>query len=239
MIFKVTLSVVGRNRPVQAPRLANLDADQADFLERHVNTFRNSTSRPKTARFTPGQIARGLFEELLTADADRIEAIALTFVERLQKLLATTSGKDAVLAIITSGNASPLNVTALLLDADVEAASYNEVEQGRITFQVLQDLLPGPGAVRKALSWPDVRPGSDAMASDINPTEAKFFFNTFDVTVDPPVVQVEKEVGQAIRQFVQRDRVGLHSRRQRRAALARAVGDGDRSRLPCGKVRRA
>jgi hypothetical protein len=50
---------------------------------------------------------------------------------------------------------------------------------------------------------------------------------------------VDVELRKALRQFVQRDRFGLQSRRQRRATLERAVGNGDRSRLPCGEVRRA
>ena len=118
MIYGTTLSLVGRGRALQPPHLAVLNAAEVDFLDRHVSNFR-SGSKHKSSRFTPGQVVRDLFKELLTAPDARAEAIALILVERLQKLIQGTRGKDAILAIIVSGEGKPSFVTVLLLEGDL------------------------------------------------------------------------------------------------------------------------
>jgi hypothetical protein len=85
----------------------------------------------------------------------------------------------------------------LKLDAVTEAASY-KFDGGQVRLSVLKDLLPAPGELQKGLSWPDQRPGSDAIVTDRNLTAAKYFFSAYELQVSATSAHAERALSEAI-----------------------------------------
>lgn len=114
----------------------------------------------------------------------------------VRTMAGTTSASDCVFAVIhaqeqPAGQTSHL--TALKLDAVVEAARVRS-DTGVVNLQVLRELVPEPGALRKALSWPDLRPDSDVLMIDTNASNAQYFENAYQVRLSPKSPQAEAEL---------------------------------------------
>lgn len=69
-----------------------------------------------------------------------------------------------------------------------------QIARGGVTFEVLRDLLPEPGKLQKALSWPDSRSSSDVIMLDTNVNAAQYFELAYQVHVSPRSVEAEEEL---------------------------------------------
>jgi hypothetical protein len=207
-MLKATLTLVTKQVPLAVPTaLAELDDDDVDFLVRHVAKLREESAAENSllTRFHLGSGVPNLLQNLIGATpSDFVEASA-GLAQRLQGSMdQATNPSVGVLAVISSGEGSIADtVSVLKLDAVSEAASY-EFVSGQVRLSVLRDLLPAPGQLQKGLSWPDPRPGSEAVVIDRNITAAKYFFNAFELQVSATPAQTEKALVEAISKHIPR-----------------------------------
>ncbi|MEP7018276.1 MAG: hypothetical protein ABI899_09690 [Actinomycetota bacterium] len=201
-VLKVALGVIqSRGHQVVDPGLVTFGAAEADFLGRHVQKVRALTDASPRSMFSQGSRTASLLDELRTAaDAD-FEIKAKTLQDALAATMqGSTNASDCVFAVVLTGarGGSRDEVTLLKLDAVVEAARMDFLSTGRVTLTVLKELLPEPGRLQKALSWPDPRTVSDAITLDTNVTAARYFENAFNLHVSPKSTQAESELTRVI-----------------------------------------
>lgn len=158
-----------------APRLVGLGESEADFLGRHVGRVRRAGLRGAQRHCVQGARVPALLAGMLEgSDTDLVAAC-----EELQQNLARTMRQVANPSTASSRSSTrrtraqgAARLTVLKPDAVVEAARVR-VEAGVVNLQVLKELLPEPGALRKALSWPNPRPDSDALMINTDASNAQ------------------------------------------------------------------
>lgn len=227
MIFFATLTFVSaKEEPLLPPELAELDAIEADFLERHVSALRGFADKAEGPRskFQRGSNTKDLFATMLTTDAEGFVEGAGVIVERLvTQMRGSTTPKPGILAIVSSGENEAIHLSVLKLEAIHEAAEFERRSRGRIKLKVLKELLPAPGGLKKGISWPDPRRASDAIVQDTNITSAQYFFNACQLDVSPKATETEKELFDALVSQVPKNQL-----RAAVAAAARHSGPADR-----------
>jgi hypothetical protein len=205
----VALGVIqARGSKVVDPGLVSFGPDEADFLARHVRKARTVTSAMARSRFRHGSTMPALLDKLRTVQDDEFEESA----KHLQIALAaamssSTNASDCVFAVVhTSDQADEAGyITLLKLDAVVEAARTS-IETGKVTLQVLKELLPEPGDLQKGVAWPDSRSDSDAIVVDKNRSHAKYFQTAFEIEVSLKPVEAEAELTRKIVENIPSDR---------------------------------
>jgi hypothetical protein len=201
-MLRATLTVVKRRAQLNvASALAELEADDVDFLMRHVSSLRAEATAEDSllSRFHKGSGVPHLLSRLLEPSAEDIVEVSAGLAQRLQSSMdQATNPAVGVLAVIASGDGEAANAASVLkLDAINEAASFT-LEQGEVRLSVLRDLLPAPGHLQKGLSWPDPRDGSQAIVVDRNVTAAKYFFNAYELRVSASSAQAERALSETI-----------------------------------------
>jgi hypothetical protein len=191
--LRVALGLIqNRGGTTLPPGLVAFGATESDFLARHVGKVRTLTEASARAIFRGSSYVATLLPTLLTSTDAEFTAAAQSLQDRLAKTMkATTSAADCVFALVTTGDSAPEHVTILKLDAVVEAARTS-IEKGQVSLTVLKDLIPDPGRLQKALSWPDTRASSDVVMIDTNVTHAQYFENAFDVLISPRSQEAEE-----------------------------------------------
>lgn len=193
-----------------ATGFAELDADDIDFLSRHIGKLRKEGEAEGTllSRFQQGSGIPTLLDKLRTAETTEFVEISAGLATRLQAAMdQATSPLPGVLAVLVSGT-DPVDAdfaSVLKLDAIDEAASF-AFKQGQVTLKVLRDLLPAPGQLQKGISWPDPRDASNAIIIDRNQSAARYFFNAYELQVSPTPIESERALGEAIVEGVDRDK---------------------------------
>lgn len=192
-------SVRRRGADVLPPSLVAFGPTEVDFLVRHVERVRHVAQGGRSA-FVAGSATPAT----LASMAVGTDSEFLAGAELLQQSLARAMGQvarasDCVLAVVQAVEPAraPGHLTLLKLDAVVEAARVR-IEHGVVNLQVLRELVPEPGALRKALSWPDPRPDSDVLMIDTNTSNAQYFEDAYQVRVSPKSAQAEAELQTAI-----------------------------------------
>lgn len=201
-ILRVALgAVASRGAKVAAPALVVLPGTaEQNFLARHVEKVREDAqagrSRFASKAAVPGLLAglRGASDPAFVAGAGTLQQMLAT------AMAASTSPSDCVTAVIEAKDQPAdrqSHLTLLKLDANVEAAR-RDIQGGVVNLKVLSDLLPSPGDLQKALSWPDPRPTSDALVIDMNADTAQYFAKAYEVEVSLRSRQAEAELQAAI-----------------------------------------
>jgi hypothetical protein len=183
------------------PKVVAIGTNESDFLVRHVQKVRSLTDASARSVFaslasTPTQLST----LLNTTSNLAFEAMSKTMQDALaQNMKTSTNARDCVFAVVRSEEDAPgtRHVTLLKLDAVVEAAKMTLLN-AQVTFEVLKELLPEPGKLQKALSWPDPRPISDVIMLDTNVTSAQYFENAYQVHVSPKSTEAEGQLLEAI-----------------------------------------
>lgn len=210
-VRRVALGVIqARGRTVVDPGLVTFGPDEADFLARHVGKVRSVTDTTVRSRFRRGSGMPSLLDSFRTLDDAQFEATAKILQDALVASMATsTNASDCVFAVVHTidQDGDPGYVTLLKLDAVVEAARMS-LKTGKVTLQVLKELLPEPGKLQKAVSWPDTRAVSDAIVVDKNISHAKYFQAAFEVEVSPRSLEAEADLTRTIIERVPADRRG-------------------------------
>ncbi|HEX5403174.1 MAG TPA: hypothetical protein VFX16_12810 [Pseudonocardiaceae bacterium] len=204
-VEKVSLGVIqSRGANVIDPGLVKFGTDEADFLARHVRKARSLNDASPRSLFEASSNVPTFLDRLRTAPDDEFESIAKTLQDALVAMMqASTNASDCVFAtVVTQDPGQQKNVTLLKLDAVVEAARLDFLSSGRVTLQVLRELLPEPGRLQKALSWPDPRPESDAISIDTNVRAAKYFENAFDLHVSVKSSEAEADLSRIIVEYI-------------------------------------
>ena len=201
-MLRATLTYVERHVPLTvAAGLAELEADDVDFLMRHVMKLREESTAESSllSRFHLGSGVPGLLDKLLGASANEFVEVSAGLAVRLKESMdQSTNPKVGVLAVLASGDSDTAEVVSVLkLDAISEAASYR-LADGQVQLTALRDLLPAPGQLQKGLSWPDPRTGSQAIVIDRNIVAAKYFFNAFELQVSATSAEAERALSEAI-----------------------------------------
>jgi hypothetical protein len=192
----VALAFVSAKQPLVAPEtLAELGADDTDYLQRHVDKLRAEASAADSlrSRFKAGSNTEQLLQQLRDKDdASFVEATAIVAQRVKDAMDASTNPSPGVLAVVRSStDESDPAVSILKLDAINEAALY-ELEPHHIRISVLRHLLPPPGDLHKGVSWPDPRPVSDAIVLERNASAARYFFNACELDVSLRSNEAEK-----------------------------------------------
>lgn len=198
--------IQARGRTVIDPALVAFGPDEADFLTRHVGKVRSVKDTTVRSRFRQGSTMPSLLDDFRTLDDQKFEESAKILQDALVAAMATsTNASDCVFAVVhTADQEGQLGyITLLKLDAVVEAARMS-VATGKVTLQVLRELLPEPGKLQKAFSWPDVRAVSDAIIVDAS--SAKYFQAAFDVEVSPRSLEAEADLTRTILEQVPPER---------------------------------
>jgi hypothetical protein len=164
---------------------------------RHIKKVRTLTDASARSVFadmagTPTQLST----LQSTASDLAFEAMSKTMQDSLaQHMRTSTNARDCVFAVVRAeeNDGGGGHVTLLKLDAVVEAAKMTLLN-ARVTFEVLKELLPEPGKLQKALSWPDPRPISDVIMLDTNVTSAQYFENAYQVHVSSKSSEAEGEL---------------------------------------------
>lgn len=201
-IVRVALgAVASRGAKVAAPALVALPGTaEQDFLARHVEKVREDAQAGRS-RFAPTAAAPGLLAGLRGAPDPAFVAGAGTLQQMLATAMAaSTTPSDCVTAVIEAKDQPAdqhSHITVLKLDANVEAAR-RDIQAGKVNLKVLSDLLPSPGDLQKALSWPDPRPTSDALVIDMNADTAQYFTKAYEVEVSLRSKQAEAALQAAI-----------------------------------------
>lgn len=217
-VLKCALGVIQkRGHDVVDPAVVTVGPAEMDYLARHIAKVRETTSSGGRSLFTRNANTPALLETLRTTTFDpHFSATAETLQDSLARTMRTsTNAKDCVFAAVRAAatpDAEP-HVTLLKLDAIVEAARMRRLANRGVSFQVLKDLLPEPGKLQKAISWPDPRPASDVIMLDTNFAAAQYFEIAYQVQVSPKSVEAEEQL------------LRILSSRLPPAALPRAVDD--------------
>jgi hypothetical protein len=201
-LLKATLVFVKRKETLTvATALADLEADDIDFLARHVSELRKKATEEDASlsRFHQGSGIPGLIGRLLHADEPELVTLSASLARRLQGSMDQSNRADpGVLAVIVTGEDQKPDMASILkLDAISEAASFKFVK-GHVRLSVLRDLLPAPGHLQKGISWPDPRAGSDTIVIDRNQTTAHYFFNAFELEISSTPREAERALSEAI-----------------------------------------
>lgn len=209
-LLKATLIFVKRKSPLTvATALAELEADDIDFLGRHVEELRKAAGAQDAllSRFQHGSGIDAVLKSLLDADDAKFVDVSADFARQLQESMDQTSKPSpGVLAVIVTGpDEKPDVVSVLKLDAINEAAGFKFVE-GQVKHNVLRDLLPAPGQLQKGISWPDPRAVSDTIVIDRNQAAAHYFFSAFDLEVSATPREAERALGEAINTNIPRSK---------------------------------
>jgi hypothetical protein len=221
LIHKCALAVVGRRGDgVIGPSLSPIDADEEDFLHRHVDRLRAVVQQQDgRGRFRDHSFLAADLNHLLNAEDDDFLTIAGRMVSRLAAAMELTSNaKACVVAVLTEGpEAGAQTVSLLKLDAEVEAAEMKETPEG-VRLHVYRDLLPRPGDIQKGFTWPDPRPASSIVVLDqVSAGSAvRYFQDAFEIDVSPRAKDTEDALSREI--------AALPAASAARAL--RAVGDG-------------
>jgi hypothetical protein len=197
-VLKCALGVIqDRGKRVVEPSLVTLGPSEADYVRRHVDKVRSLEQTESRSLFNTSSSTPKLLRTLQgTADDAQFEKAARELQDALASAMkVSTNALDCVFAIVRANDQATgeAHVTLLKLDAIIEAAKM-ELLNGRISLQVLEELLPEPGKLQKALSWPDARRESDVIMLDRNVATAKYFENAFQVKVSPKSVEAEAEL---------------------------------------------
>lgn len=200
-IVRIALGVIrNRGADVIVPSLVVFGPTEVDFLVRHIDKVRRTGLSGRSTFVDGAHISTTLTAMQASSDTDFAAG-----AEALQQALARTMGtstnaSDCVFAVIHArprpGDQAS-HITVLKLDAIVEAARVR-INQGVVNLQVLRELVPEPGALRKAMSWPDPRPDSDVLMIDTNASNAQYFEDAYQVRVSPKSPQAEAELQAAI-----------------------------------------
>lgn len=198
-VLKCALGVVQRRgHDVVDPAVVALGPAEVDYLARHVAKVRETTSSGGRSLFLHAANTPALLDTLRTTASDpHFAATAKTLQDYLARSMRTsTNAKDCVFAAVRAadGSGGEPHVTLLKLDAVVEAARMRRIANQGVSFQVLKELLPEPGKLQKALSWPDPRPASEVVMLDTNFAAAQYFENAYQVTVSPKSVEAEERL---------------------------------------------
>lgn len=249
--------IQSRGTIVVQPGLVTFGPAESDFLARHVDRVRGGGEGARSVFMHSSPMA-ALLAGLRTAS----DTAFVTGAESLQLRLSRTMGQatnptDCVFAVIhgqASPGAAPQDgyVTVLKLDAVVEAARMS-IQAGTVSLHVLKELLPEPGKLQKALSWPDPRPISEVVVIDKNSQSAKYFENAFDVLVSPRPADAEGELQAVIARHVPQADLGavlteagrlqgpmdevLETLAQTRPELAGPAADAAAAPRPSGIIR--
>ncbi len=195
-IVRIALGVVRRRgADVLAPSLVVFGPTEVDFLVRHVDRVR-TVGRAGRSVFVGGAQTRTTLAAMLAGtDGDFLVGAQALHQSLARAMGQSTNASDCVLAVIQAREAPPTgeHLTVLKLDAVVEAARIR-INAGVVNLQVLRELVPEPGALRKALSWPDARAGSDVLMIDTNASNAQYFEDAYQVRVSPKSPQAEAEL---------------------------------------------
>lgn len=200
-IDRCALGIIqNRGNNAVEPSIVVVGANEQDYLARHVEKVRATSAAGGRSLFRSRTQTEGHLKVL----ADPATTVA-TFESRsrtLQTALArsmktSTNAKDCVFAIVSASDDPPstaTHVSLLKLDAVVEAAQMQRLADKGVSFRVLRKLLPEPGKLQKALSWPDPRASSDVVVLDTNFSTAQYFENAFEVLVSPKSVEAEEQL---------------------------------------------
>lgn len=174
-----------------------MDEAEEDFLQRHLDRLREVVNGSDTrARFRAGSFLVAELPDLLADDEDLFLDVSETLVNRLAAAMEQTGNASAcVVAVVSEGpDAGPSSAALLKLDAEVEAAQLNETREG-LRLRVFQDLLPRPGDIQKAFTWPDPRaPESELIVLDkvVAGSATKYFQDAFEIDVSPKSKDTEE-----------------------------------------------
>ncbi|MCU1485582.1 MAG: hypothetical protein JWN67_2328 [Actinomycetia bacterium] len=197
-VVRCALGVIqDRGQSTVDPSVVPVGADEAQYLARHVRKVRETVAAGGRSLFVDGSNVPTQLGSLVGASSDaHFMGVSKSLQDSLaRQMKSSTNAKDCVTAIVlTSEPPDPaLAVTILKLDAVLEAARMHRLEHG-ITFEVLKELLPEPGKLQKALSWPDPRGVSDVIMLDTNFSAAQYFENAFGVEVSPKSTDAEENL---------------------------------------------
>lgn len=204
MIHLCALAVItGRGRNVVPPSLGGLDVDEEDFLQRHVDNLRGVASKADSprGRFRHGSTLPQDFKAALTDDRTEFGGVAGRLVDSLAtSMRGAANALDCVVALVTDGPPTgPEHVSLLKLDAEIEAAQLEQVQDGGVRLKVFRDLLPRPGLLQKGISWPDPRaPHSSVIIKDRNRGTALYFQNAFLIDASPTALETERALIDAL-----------------------------------------
>lgn len=191
------------------PRLVGFGDEESDFLVGHVKKVREQRANRSRSTFTDDSAVPLLLKRLLNASDKEFNEISASLQEKLAAAMrGSTNAKDCVFAVVVTGmNGTSEHVTLLKLDAIVEAAQTS-ITEGRISLHVLKKLVPEPGKLQKALSWPDEIQSSDVIMIDTNASQAKYFENSYDVRVSPKSSAAESELESFLADHLPEEKVG-------------------------------
>jgi len=211
------LAFVSAKQPLVVPEaLAELGAEDADYLQRHVDKLRAEASAADSlrSRFKAGSNMEELLQQLRDKDDASFVAATEIIAQRVKDAMdASTNPSPGVLAVVRSTTEESAQVVSILkLDAINEAALY-ALEPHRIRLSVLRDLLPAPGDLHKGVSWPDPRPVSDAIVLERNARAARYFFDACQLDISLRSNEAEKAL----------QRVLMQVPRERRPAVAAEI----------------
>ncbi len=189
------------------PRVQSFGPAEADYLARHVLKVRGTTDASARSVFAEAAGTPMLLGSLLGEqdDDELFESTSKTLQDALADGMKTsTNAKDCVFAVVRACDepGDEGHVTLLKLDAVVEAAKMKLLKGHGVTFEVLKELLPEPGKLQKALSWPDPRSTSEVIMLDTNVTSAQYFENAYQVRVSPKSTEAEGELADIIHAHV-------------------------------------
>jgi hypothetical protein len=187
-----------RGNRVVDPTLVAVGTEEGDYLERHIKKVRSSVIAGGRSLFRTGGHTPTLLDTLVEASTGDLHftATAKTLQDQLARHMRTsTNASDCVFAAVLADDehGGDRHVSLLKLDAVLEAAQMKQI-QGAVSFRVLKHLLPEPGKLQKALSWPDPRAASDVIMLDSNVTTAQYFENAYEVRVSARSVEAEAEM---------------------------------------------
>jgi hypothetical protein len=189
-----------RGAEVIEAQVIDLGFAEADYFARHVEKVReNSTSRAIFG--TPSPVPT-ILAELMVADDTALVTRSVTLQRSLAESMRRANvAKDCVFAVVrVTATTGETSINLLKLDAVIEAARFDMLKSGKITFEVLKQLLPEPGELQKGLSWPDTRSDSEVMMVDRNVVTAHYFERAFDVAVSTRSVDAERDLAERIAQ---------------------------------------
>lgn len=202
-VDRCALGVIQKRGSMQiAPQMMALGPAESDYFAKHVEAVRRYDNGSPIGAFSKVANTPTQLQTLRTTQKDYVFVNAAT---NLQSLLAacmrtTSSAKDCVFGVLrtTDTTGSSPHVSVLKLDAVVEAAQWKLLQDGKMDFRVLTDLLPEPGELQKGLSWPDERSASEVHTVDRNSVAAQYFEVAFGLLVSSRAREAEAALIQAV-----------------------------------------
>lgn len=179
----------------------SLPVEVVNYLEGHIAdlTGKAAAEDAPPAEFHPHG-GKAVFEELQTKTSGDFEIAANRAAAKLQERMDLRTKPGLFVAVRRAANASGPRVAILKLDIVEKHAGRVAQENGRVSLQVVEDVLELTGTLQKGAAIPDPRSDSEVIVGEKSGGAAsQYFLRALEIRQMAPPATGTRELIRAVR----------------------------------------